>query len=354
MLFVFVVSICSLLSIAVNAALPSSHKITGADVPPSVLYFDLDVARQNEHLDYAELALIFSLQGLVNQVGAPPTLLMNAGFLNFDWPLADEYWRDLLENDKRVHFVNVTSTLCSLVQELMEKPGTNLNGAVLYENALPYGTGYTLAMATTIASQQRLVPMTLAMRQAHACLATLPIKKDLRIQSMPQMANRSSAWRWAIDELLPHASKNRIFNLYHFDPIHYKSDPQSNATLGNLDLAVQNNAFVMDLNPADPADAALMQEIFSSLDPLFDAYGWAHDEHAWTEQVSIGGGVVFCSFASPNLSFWALLALPDGRSSARRLPSGDSGAPLDKSKYYVSQKRNCVGPCEDVNLFVSA
>jgi hypothetical protein len=56
-------------------------------------------------------------------------------------------------------------------------------------------------------------------------------------------------------------------------------------------------------------DALLLAEIFDKLHPLFDAYGWASDEHAWTNAVSIGGGTVFCSFASPNLSFWALLAL---------------------------------------------
>ena len=33
---------------------------------------------------------------------------------------------------------------------------------------------------------------------------------------------------------------------------------------------------------------SMLCAIFSKLDPLFDAYGWAHDEHAWTEAVSIG------------------------------------------------------------------
>ena len=72
--------------------------------------------------------------------------------------------------------------------------------------------------------------------------------------------------------------------------------------MANLDLAIQNGAFVIDLMPDDPDDAALLAEIFGQLEPLFDAYGWARDEHAWTRAVSVGGGVVFCSFASPNLS----------------------------------------------------
>ena len=152
------------------------------------------------------------------------------------------------------------------------------------------------------------------------------------------MANRTSAWRWAIDHLLPSASKNQIFNLNHFG----EGGAQADATLGNLDHAVQHTAFVMDLKPQDAEDVAFMQEIFKSMNPLFDAYGWANDEHEWTRQVSIGGGAVFCSFASPNLSFWAVMPLPPDAigGKARKLPSGDSGKPLDKTKYYVTFETN--------------
>ena len=181
--------------------------------------------------------------------------------------------------------------------------------------------------------------MTVAMRQKHACLAAVPVAKDVRISQMPEMANRSTAWRWAIDNLLPTASSDRVFNLYHYTP-KAASDPQSNATLGNLDLAIQNTAFIFDLNPDDADDLAFMQTIFSKLDPLFDAYGWYDDEHAWTRAVSVGGGVVFCSFASPNLSFWATMPLPAGRTKARRLPSGDSGRPFNSSKRYVIFETN--------------
>eukprot|EP01045_Picozoa_sp_COSAG04_P000160 COSAG04_NODE_3_length_53939_cov_50.145431_50_plen_321_part_00 len=53
-----------------------------------------------------------------------------------------------------------------------------------------------------------------------------------------------------------------------------------------------------------------------------------------------GGGAVFCSFATPNLSFWRLLALPDGRTKARPLPVFDRKMPLDKSKSYVLIETN--------------
>ena len=131
-----------------------------------------------------------------------------------------------------------------------------------------------------------------------------------------------------------------MFNIYHYDPA-ATTDPQSHATLANLDYAVMSKAFVTDLRPDVPADNKLLAEIFAQLNPLFDAYGWAHNEHAWTQTVSVAGGTVFCSFASPNLSFWALLPLPASAGGrARRLPSGDLGRPLNRSKYYVVFETN--------------
>mmetsp|Transcript_25011 Transcript_25011/g.65223 ORF Transcript_25011/g.65223 Transcript_25011/m.65223 type:complete len:510 (-) Transcript_25011:223-1752(-) len=192
-------------------------------------------------------------------------------------------------------------------------------------------------MALTLASIEGLVPVTPAVAAAHPCLGTLPMLRDLR--SEPALANRTSAWRWAIDTLLPRASTSTMMNLYHYDP-HYLTDPQSHATLTSVDYAVQKGAFFTDLNPADPADALLLAEVFAPLSPLFDAYGWAHDEHAWTKAVSLGGGTVFCSFASPNLSFWALLGLDTNGGKARRLPSGDSKRLLNRSKYYVTFETN--------------
>ena len=178
--------------------------------------------------------------------------------------------------------------------------------------------------------------MTHAVLAKHACLAKLPVVRDITIAKAPQLATRDSAWRWAIDTLLPKASNRTVYNLYHFDLQGCLHDPQSNATLGNLDYAIQQKAFVSDLMPNVPADAALLAEIFAKLVPLFDAYGWAQYEEAWTMAVSVAGGTVFCSFASPNLSFWARLPLvPEAKGKARRLPSGDSGKLLDNSKYVI-------------------
>jgi hypothetical protein len=52
------------------------------------------------------------------------------------------------------------------------------------------------------------------------------------------------------------------------------------------------------------------------------------------------GGAVFCSFATPNLSFWSLMPLPTAQSQAtgkpRKLPTADNHHKLNRSKYYVT------------------
>ena len=53
--------------------------------PVSVKHWDMDAAMAAKRLSYAEQVLVFSLQGLVNQLGAPPVLSIDAGFQDFDW-----------------------------------------------------------------------------------------------------------------------------------------------------------------------------------------------------------------------------------------------------------------------------
>ena len=89
--------------------------------------------------------------------------------------------------------------------------------------------------------------------------------------------------------------------------------------------------------------SSLLLSIYVDVRPMFmTSLHSKFDEHAWTTAVSVGGGTVFCSFASPNLSFWATFPLPAAAAGgkARRLPSGDSGKALDRSKYYVTFQTN--------------
>ena len=299
-----------------------------------LVYF-YNISKHSE--SYEEQVLLFTFQGLVNRRQEDGLLMYDASFLNFDWPDADRWWRSQLNESKRAIFQDIEenndNNLCDLIQAFNRTD--IIHGTVLYPSASSSGDGYTLSMALNLAAQNQLLPITPNLRTAYVCLDVLPIRKDLT--TMPEVQNRSAAWAWAVRTLLPRSNRSMVYNMYHFDP-RALTDPQSNATVANLDYAIQQRAFVVDLKPDDVDDLNMLTNIFDQLDDLFDAFGWAHDEHAWTRAVSVAGGVVFCSFASPNLSLWARFPLLT--SSPRRLPDADSGAPLDPSKYYVTFETN--------------
>eukprot|EP00931_Biecheleriopsis_adriatica_P102528 TRINITY_DN77484_c0_g1_i1.p1 TRINITY_DN77484_c0_g1~~TRINITY_DN77484_c0_g1_i1.p1 ORF type:complete len:600 (+),score=107.81 TRINITY_DN77484_c0_g1_i1:26-1801(+) len=324
--------------------------LQAAATPFQVFYFDLAEATVKQNLTYEEQALAFAFQGIVNDAaGKQPTLFFNAGPLDFDWPRADKQWRGYLEAEGMVAFRNVSSTLCSLIAEA--DPSKRVRGTVAYADvpdALQVGDGYSLAIALTLAGQQSLLPVTTSTLNRHACLRDLPLAVDLR--NNPRLKNRSSAWDWAIEMLLPQASKHTIFNLNRFrqpfDPDFILHDPQSNATITTIDYAVQQRAFVLDMETHLPPgrggadDDALIERVFSKLEPLFSAYGWSY-EYSWTNLTSHAGGAVFCSFATPGLSFWSTLPVDvTGSRRARSLPRNDRGLRLDRSKRYVIFQTN--------------
>ena len=74
-----------------------------------VQYWDMDAAMKAESLTYEAQAFAFVLEGLLNSVGGPPKIMFNAGFLDFDWPGADQYWRTQLEGRCAFHLPPTTS-----------------------------------------------------------------------------------------------------------------------------------------------------------------------------------------------------------------------------------------------------
>eukprot|EP00937_MAST-01D_sp_MAST-1D-sp2_P005768 g5768.t1 len=351
---------------------PGTAAAFGAPVAPqaaSTLLWNLTEVGIGS-LTYDDRVTAFAAQGLANRGHnyKTPLVFFDIGKDNYDWPHADRYWRDTLEAQGRAVFAPIGASLC----ELLAHPAVaaSLKGIVVYAGDLDfsppgplpslarqYGDGYSAAIALTLAGQRSLLPVsaaTLARRRAGCpALASLPVVLDLRIQ----LANltRLQAWGWAIDTLLPHASKSIVYNLNHYrargDPLPFLGDKQSNATVTSADYAVQQGAFVMDLesHSADPkagqtapknADDALIERVFGAMDPLFDAYGWADDEFSWTNMTSVFGGTIACSFASPNLSFWARMRLEAGAARARRLQEPDRGMALDRSKHYVVFETN--------------
>lgn len=342
---------------ALLSALSALLALSGTKADPgTVLWFDMDAAVQAESLAYEEQLVAFVFQGLVNEAGQElPAVMFNAGYMNFDWPGSDMYWRSWLTEQRRVSFENVTSsTLCGLVTNADRRQ--RIKGVVLYENdGVPSQAEWTLPIATTFASQHQLLPVTAGILAKHECLQRLHVGADLTTE--PAMRDREHAWAWAFEKLLPGASKTVSFSLYHYEPS-ISTDPQSNATLANVDWAVQQKAFIMNFktsgNPATTVNP-LFSKALAGMDPLFSAYGWTDMEfgYVWmtgasgaapdgtkNNSAAGGGGAVFCSFATPNLSFWKLLPLPDGRTKARPLPVYDRRMAYDKTKKYVLLETN--------------
>ena len=51
------------------------------------MFFDMDAAVVAQSLDYEEQLVAFVFEGLVNHAAsAHPTVMFNAGYMNFDWP----------------------------------------------------------------------------------------------------------------------------------------------------------------------------------------------------------------------------------------------------------------------------
>ena len=305
------------------------------------------------NLTYDEQVTAYAAQGLMNRMEMQ--VFFNIGKMNFDWHEADVFWKNELEKSGQALFTTIPPNLCALVSTAAS---TNaVAGFVVYpgdSKEKQYGDGFSTAIALTLAGQENLVPVSAKTLKSNPCLSDtgLSVKQDLRHTFVGE--TRVEAWNWAVSKLLPKSSKKTIFNLNHFrvavDPLPFKHDKQSNATASSIDYAVQQNAFVLDLESHSSSpkggtapwsqDDEFIQEIFGHMDPLFDAYGWADDEFSWTNITSHYGGTIMCSFSSENLSFWAKLKLKDGRAKARRLPRNDRGIILDRKKYYVTFETN--------------
>lgn len=347
---------------AVLVAAGAAHAAsTHATAAAKSLAWDMSEAVSSEKLTFAEQVLAFAAQGLVNRnETAGTTLYFDIGKMNYDWPEADAYWRKLLQADGRVDFTALPSTLCALVDAAVHTGA--ITGAVRYDDIAHsghFGDGFSQAIALTLTGQRGLLPVDRSALARHACLAQLTVKAD--VSELVRGKSRLEAWDWAIETLLPGSSKKTVYNLNRYrvssDPIGFRFDKQSPATASSIDYIVQQKAFVLDLETHDASqtgcngkpcndtapwdeDDELVERVFSRLAPLFDAYGWSDDEFSWTNITSHFGGTIMCSFASPNFSFWSRLALPEGRTVARKLPDNDRGLALDKSKYYVTFETN--------------
>ena len=288
------------------------------------------------NLTYNEFALLYSVQGIVNK-GGQPRLFLNTGELDLDFPESDLLWKKYFEAQRSVGFESIDN-LCNLLGHFRSQ----FNGVVLYNET----DGYTLYLAMTYASLNSTLPMSNKIFETYQACLKLPVRYSLG----GMFEDKFSMYRWAIDTLLPQASKTVVWN----------ADNYPNAvaqakftTIMSVDYAISQGAFVMNLCPlwkcqpklcgttrkATPKETELFVEIVEKSDDLVSVFGWSDPEYSYTNVTSHAGGAVFCSFSSPNLSFWDAIS-KFFRVSPVKLPNNDLGRELDPEAVYLMFETN--------------
>jgi hypothetical protein len=307
----------------------------------AAIFWDLEGANITT---YEEESLVYTLQGLVNPLGGAPELFFNTGKKNIDFPSSDGIWVKYFAAYKNVHFEPAPKpTICSLVQHY----GDRFDGVIAYSS-----DKFSVYIAMTIAGLDNVLPVSEKLIKLHECLGDFPVKVDLR----GQFSDKFAAYRWAIDNLLPRTNPGLVFNA---DNYRNAVASQGAATIMSVDYPVQNKAFIMNLCPlwkCDPIDCggkgpggsgrvptpketALYVEILQSRHELVSVWGWSDPEHAYTNITTHAGGVVFCTFSTPNLSFWRSLAL-HLKTKPLPLPVHDLGHTLDNNTVYLMFETN--------------
>eukprot|EP00750_Incisomonas_marina_P007602 INCI15009.2.p1 GENE.INCI15009.2~~INCI15009.2.p1 ORF type:complete len:575 (+),score=70.94 INCI15009.2:253-1725(+) len=213
-----------------------------------------------------------------------------------------------------------------------------------------------------MASVEDLLPVSEDLLGNHPCLGTipgLPVVQNFSTNTSLQFADKMEAHHWAVTNLLPLCSKSIVFNA-NMGP---NADPgQDVGTILSIDHPIAQHAFIMNLCPlwtcdtspnstdlncgphshrvAKPLETALYVEIIESLDELVSVWGWSDPEHAFTNITSHAGGAVFCTFSTPNLSFWGSLSLALGLAPLPLPTDHDSGRPLENDTVYVVFETN--------------
>jgi hypothetical protein len=249
---------------------------------------DLSAATADEQL------LLTTLQGIVNRTKPRIYLLLpqNEGLYT---------WLDDLD---------VGYTVASDPMNLLTTYRAEITGAVLYD---PNVAG-TVNVATTLAGLHNAVATSADL----AASAGLPIVADLR----GEFAADLDAYTWAVTNLWPLTSHRMMIGL----------DPGIASFL--RDYGVANRGFVAFLDPGQPSELALLEQVLSDLPQGSPYLGWwpsdVTGESDGTQVTSQYGVVVVASDYSANLTVFGGVRAPV--SPARRR----AAVPALENKIYVT------------------
>ena len=290
---------------------------------------------------YRDGVLLYTLQGLVNRDA--PRLFFDTGADDMDFPQSDRLWAAYLAEHRGVAFDrSVPASVCDLV--------SYFNASFDFGTVLYRADNYSEHIAATVSAiHGNLLPVSDDVIDRYPCLNNLPVRYDLVERAF---TGKLAAYRWAIDALLPqcdHAVVHAADNYNNAVP------GIGQATLMSLDYPIAKKAFIMNLSPLwvcdpldcgkgghrrpEPEETRYFVEVLSKSDPLVSVWGWGDPEHAYTNITTQSGGVVFCTFSSPNLAFWAALG-EQRRSTPLPLPHPAAGHSLDRDAVYLLFETN--------------
>ena len=153
---------------------------------------------------YNDKLLLYTIQGLVNRDA--PMLFFDTGTADMDFPQSDQIWAKYLTKERNVHFnTSVTPTLCHLI--------AHFQSTMDWKTVVYRDDTYSSHLAATVAGiHGNYLPASNAVMARHSCLKTLPIGKDFISIAKQHFFNKTTAYRWAIVNLLPYTSKDVLFN----------------------------------------------------------------------------------------------------------------------------------------------
>lgn len=281
-------------------------------------------------LNYETQALIITLQGIVNRDG--PRLLYDFGAANVDFTLSDQTWKAYFEEKRNITFDSIEPQLCSLITHFK----SNIAGAVSYTS-----DGYSIFLAMTAGGIDNLLPVSKQLSDNYPCLSSLPVA-----QHIPLFNDKFAAYAWGTQSLLPNCSNDIVYNADYF-----AGSDNGAYTLMSADYPIANKAFIMNFEPCwemvdlPPCNSTQKQEtqlfmnILKTRNQLVSVWGWSDPEHAYTNATTVAGGVVFCTFSTANLAFWAALGKVRGTVGVP-VPQREPAHTLDPNAVYITFETN--------------
>ena len=245
---------------------------------------------QTSGLAPADIALLTSLQGLVNRAGTGPSLYLVQRGEDTEWlgtALAHIPQQPLATDD---------------LGGVLNRFSSYFRGAVVYdptqvshENQLPY----TKNVAATYAGQHDLVLATADQAKSLAL--------DVQMDFTGRFSNEDAAYGWALQNLWPQCPHGFVVS----------EEPVIGGYL--YDFAVATRAFCFTFNPYRPTQKTMAVQLYRSMDPNGLLLGWwsngSSGKYEW-DSVAItspnGVAVVAANFFS-NATVWCGVPAPTAR-----------------------------------------